>query len=52
MNTLSASSKLIPTPSLLQRLKAAEREAADQFLTQHGDSLGKGGTVDPMALLD
>jgi NTE family protein len=52
MNQLSASTKLIPTPSLLARLKAAGREAADQFLETHGDSLGKRGTVDPMALLD
>jgi NTE family protein len=52
MNELSASSKLIPTPSLLARLKAAGRVAAHQFLATHGDSLGKRGTVDPMALLD
>lgn len=52
MNELSASSKLIPTPALLARLKAAGRAAAEAFLTTHRDSLGKRGTVDPMALLD
>lgn len=52
MNSLSASSKLLPTPALLADLKAAGRIAADQFLATHGDSLGKRGTVDPMALLD
>jgi NTE family protein len=52
MNELSASSKLIPTPLVLSRLKAAGRAATDQFLANHRDSLGKRGTVDPMALLD
>lgn len=52
MNQLTASSKLLPTPALLGRLKAAGQAAADQFLTDHRDSLGKRGTVDPMELLD
>jgi NTE family protein len=52
MNELTASSKLLPTPALLARLKAAGRMAATQFLALHGDNLGKRGTVDPMALLD
>jgi NTE family protein len=52
MNSLTASSKLLPTPSLLARLKAAGQVAADQFLTAHRNSLGKRGTVDPTSLLD
>ncbi|WP_022704835.1 patatin-like phospholipase family protein [Pseudorhodobacter ferrugineus] len=52
MNDLTASSKLLPTPALLERLKAAGQAAADQFLTNHRDALGKRGTVDPLALLD
>ncbi len=52
MNTLTASSKLLPTPALLERLRLAGRVAADAFLTRHRDALGKRGTVDPMALLD
>ena len=52
MNTLTASSKLLPTPKLLARLKAAGRTAADLFLADHRQNLGKRGTVDPMALLD
>lgn len=52
MNMLSASTKLLPTPALLKRLKAAGRVAAEQFLENHGDQLGKCGTIEPMALLD
>lgn len=52
MNDLSASSKLLPTASLLARLRAAGRAAADGFLARHGASLGTRGTVDPMALLE
>lgn len=52
MNDLTASSKLLPTPAVLARLKAAGRAAADLFLENHKADLGKRGTVDPMALLD
>lgn len=52
MNELTASSKLLPTPALLSRLKAAGQVAADRFFTEHRGSLGKRGTVDPLALLD
>jgi NTE family protein len=52
MNDLSASSKLLPTPALLARLKAAGRAAAETFLVQNGKALGNHGTVDPMRLLD
>ncbi|QCO54877.1 patatin-like phospholipase family protein [Pseudorhodobacter turbinis] len=52
MNTLSASSKLLPTPSVLARLKEAGRVAADAFLAKDGPYIGKCGTVDPAALLD
>lgn len=52
MNDLSSSSKLLPTPALLARLKAAGRAATDLFLQSHEQALGKHGTLNPMALLD
>jgi len=52
MNTLSASSKMLPTHSLLSRLKEAGRAAATGFLQKHGEKLGKQGSLDPVSLLD
>ncbi len=52
MNELSASSKMLPSPWLLQRLKRAGRAAAKGFLAQHRDTIGKGGSFDPRSLLD
>ena len=52
MNALTASSKLLPNPASLARLRAAGRVAADAFLSKHANDLGKKGTVDPVALLD
>jgi NTE family protein len=43
MNDLSATSKLGPTPQLLDRLKAAGRAAADRFLSDETRGLGSGG---------
>jgi NTE family protein len=45
MNELSADSKLSPTPYLLDRLKAAGREAADRFLSDGGRKIGQDGSV-------
>jgi NTE family protein len=41
MNTLSATTKLSPSPRLLARLKAAGREAADRFLGDCGPLIGQ-----------
>ncbi len=46
MTELSASSKLGPTTSLLTRLKAAGRLAADSFLQGHRGDLGKRASID------
>ena len=46
MRDLSVATKVIPTPVLLSRLKAAGRAAADAFLAAHRDDLGVEGTVD------
>lgn len=46
MNDLSASTKLMPLPRLLDRLKQAGRAAADGFLTRHGEDLGTRSSVD------
>lgn len=45
MNELSADSKLSPTPYLLERLKAAGREAANRFLSEGGRKIGQEGSV-------
>ncbi|MCU0904983.1 MAG: patatin-like phospholipase family protein [Tabrizicola sp.] len=43
MNELSATSKLGPTPHLLERLKAAGRAAAESFLSKDAQGLGSAG---------
>jgi NTE family protein len=43
MNDLSATSKLSPTPYLLERLKAAGRVAAEVFLAGDGKKIGTSG---------
>jgi NTE family protein len=45
MNTLNVATKTIPTPVILARLKAAGEAAADTFLADHKDDLGKASTV-------
>jgi NTE family protein len=51
MNDLSADSKLSPTPLLLDRLKAAGREAAERFLRNGGSKIGQGPSADLKGLL-
>ena len=51
MNTLSAGSKLTPTPFLLHELKMSGRAAADRFLGAHRDDLGECSTVDLATML-
>jgi NTE family protein len=43
MNDLNATSKLSPTPLLLERLKAGGRAAADAFLAGDGQGIGSDG---------
>ena len=50
MNALSAATKLVPTPYLLFRLKAAGRAAADRFLSAHRGDIGKRASVNLPAL--
>ncbi|RKF17157.1 patatin-like phospholipase family protein [Roseovarius spongiae] len=46
MRELSVATKLVATPYLLGRLKAAGRAAAERFLAAHKDDIGKRGTTD------
>ena len=46
MNDLSVATKLVPTPPVLARLKAAGREAAETFLARHLEVIGARGSVD------
>lgn len=46
MTELSVATKLVPTPYILQKLREAGRNAADDFLARHWDDLGQRGTMD------
>ena len=46
MNGLNVATKTIPTPLILSRLKSAGEAAADTFLANHKNDLGKRSTVD------
>ncbi len=50
MNDLSAATKIVPNPVVLNRLKQSGRDAADQFLSAHKDDLGQRSTVDLPAM--
>ncbi|WP_299660698.1 patatin-like phospholipase family protein [uncultured Ruegeria sp.] len=50
MNDLSAATKTVPNPVVLNRLKQAGRAAADQFLHTHKKDLGERSTVDLPAM--
>ncbi|WP_299946344.1 patatin-like phospholipase family protein [uncultured Ruegeria sp.] len=50
MNDLSAATKTVPNPVVLNRLKQAGRAAADQFLRAHKKDLGERSTVDLPAM--
>lgn len=45
MNDLNVATKTIPSPVILARLKSAGEEAADAFLRDHKDKLGKQSSV-------
>ncbi|SNT09239.1 patatin-like phospholipase family protein [Tropicimonas sediminicola] len=46
MRDLSVATKIVPSPVILSRLKAAGRAAADRFLAEHRDDLNERSTVD------
>ncbi|WP_321363529.1 patatin-like phospholipase family protein [uncultured Celeribacter sp.] len=46
MQELSARTKMVPSPLILSRLKAAGRAACDTFLAEHFDDLGERASVD------
>ncbi len=50
MNDLSVSTKMMPSPFLTLRMKQAGREAAEGFLEQHKQDLGKRSSVDLEAM--
>ena len=50
MNDLSVGTKLVPVPVVIRRLKAAGRDAAARFLTDHRGDLGRRQTADLVAM--
>jgi NTE family protein len=50
MNELSASSKMLAEPALIERLRAAGHKAAHGFLKRHRDDLGNRPSLDLAAL--
>ena len=50
MRDLSVATKLTPTAPLLQRLREAGHRAADRFLADHKDKIGKETSVDLRAM--
>ncbi|WP_323782524.1 patatin-like phospholipase family protein [Thalassovita sp.] len=50
MNELSVSTKMLPSPFVLLKLKSAGRKAADQFLETHFDDLNTRSSVDLNAM--
>ena len=46
MNELSVATKLLPTPYVLSRLKAAGRRAAEGFLSEHRHKIGEVASID------
>ncbi|MDO5604690.1 MAG: patatin-like phospholipase family protein [Paracoccus sp. (in: a-proteobacteria)] len=50
MNDLSARSKIMPGPGLLERMFNAGRSAADRFIENHADDLNRRDSVDMAAL--
>ena len=50
MTDLSVATKMVPTPPVLSKLKAAGRAAAERFLSEDAPSLGKESSVDLQAM--
>jgi len=52
MNELSVATKVVPSPIILAKLKAAGRAAAETFLKEDIDKVGKTSSVDLRAMFD
>lgn len=52
MNKLGVASKLVPSPTIILALRDAGRQAADNFLTQHREILGKSSSADLAEMYD
>lgn len=50
MTELSVATKVVPTPLILQKLKAAGRSSAEAFLATNKDNLGQRNSVDLKAM--
>ena len=50
MAQLSVATKLVPNPTIIATLKAAGIRAAEGFLSDHGDKIGKESSVDLRAM--
>ena len=46
MSELGIATKLVPTPSVISALKEAGQKAADAFLADHRDVIGKSSSTD------
>jgi NTE family protein len=46
MEQLSVATKSVPVPQVLHQLRKAGERACDNFLSQHGDRIGREGSVD------
>lgn len=51
MTSLSAGTKIVPEPGLLDVLRKAGRAAADRFIEEKGDNLGRRDSVDLAGLI-
>lgn len=52
MTNLGIASKLVPNPGVILALKDAGRNAAETFLSDHGDKIGRASSVDLEAMYD
>lgn len=52
MGTLGASTKILPSPGLVNQLFKAGREAASAFMAEDAEAIGKRDSYDPRALLE
>jgi NTE family protein len=52
MGQLSVATKSVPVPQILHQLRKAGERACDTFLSQHGDRIGREGSVDLVELFN
>lgn len=50
MNEMSVITRMVPTPSVLDKLRRSGRQAAEQFLGDHKNKIGKTASVDLNAM--